>query len=86
MELTNNLLSIIHSSGSLDGRIFVFFWHHHLFSFFPGGEKHFSIRFSLMTRERRKEHNLGQITAIYLLEPGRGAKFCEHSSAWGVLN
>lgn len=38
-----------------------------------------------MARERRKEHNLGQTTAIYLLEPGRGAKFCEHSSVWGVL-
>lgn len=79
------LLSIIHSSGSLDGKILVFLHHHHLFSFFPGGDKHFSIWFSLMTRERRNENNLGQTTAIYLLEPGRGASFCEHSSAWGVL-
>lgn len=51
------------------------------------GEKPFSTLFSLMGGEKRKEHNLGQSIAIYLLEPGRGGQiFCEHSSAWvGVL-
>lgn len=64
LELTNNYYLSYTLLDLWMGWFLFLFLHHHILSFFPWrGEKHFSIRFSLMARERRKEHNLEQTTS-----------------------